>query len=133
MVFLNASGRGGMGFAFLLSYDFSRMGARSVLQYSQFPSLQPRSSMSCWASNTHLPQACAFYSPVAQRSMRCTSSLLFASPPWPETTAGQVAPVSLWASSVSQAQACCRNHTQGEWCLQQPQLAAGQWRQSASR
>ena len=53
LVFLDATGRGGLGFAFLPSYGFERMGTRSGLQYSQFPGLQPRSSVSCQAQVSH--------------------------------------------------------------------------------
>ena len=80
LVFLDDTGRGGLGLAFLPCYGFSRIGARPKPQYSQLPSLQPKSSMSCQASTVHLRQACAFNPPVAQRSMRYTSSMLFSSP-----------------------------------------------------
>ena len=54
LVFLDATGRRGLGFAFLPSYDFERMGTRSGLQYSQFSGLWPSSSMSCQAQINHL-------------------------------------------------------------------------------
>ena len=47
LVFLDATGRGGLGFAFLPSYGFERVRTRSGTQYSQLPSLWPRSSVSC--------------------------------------------------------------------------------------
>ena len=53
LVLLDATGRGGLGFAFLPSYGFERMGTRSEQQYLQFPSLQPRSSLSCPAQISH--------------------------------------------------------------------------------
>ena len=53
LVFLDATGRGGLVFAFLPSYGFERMGTRSGPQYSQFPSLRPRSSVSCQAQISH--------------------------------------------------------------------------------
>ena len=47
LVFLDATGRGGLGFTFLSSHGFETMGLRSGPQYSQLPRLWPRSSMSC--------------------------------------------------------------------------------------
>ena len=63
LVVLDATGRGRLGFAFLLSYGFERMGTKSGPQYSQLPSLQPRSSMnrhqtlSLWALSVSQSQA----------------------------------------------------------------------------
>ena len=54
LVFLDATERGGLGFTFLPSYGFVRMGASSGPQYSQLSSLQPRYSVSCWAPTVHL-------------------------------------------------------------------------------
>ena len=51
---------------------------RSGSQYSQLPSLQPRSSMSC--PTVHLHKARAFNPPVVRGSLQCTSSFLFKSP-----------------------------------------------------
>ena len=34
LVFLDATGRGGLGFTFLPPYGFTKMGTRSVMQYS---------------------------------------------------------------------------------------------------
>ena len=54
LVFLDAAGRWGLGFTFLPSYDFERMGTRSGTQYSQLlPSICPRSSVSCQAEISH--------------------------------------------------------------------------------
>ena len=102
LVFLDATGRGGLLFTFLPSYGFARMGARPGLQYSQLPSLQPRSSVSCRAPTVHLCQACALNLPVVLRSVQCTSFLLLASPICPEPTSRQVAPVSCWVCGATQ-------------------------------
>ena len=64
VVFLDATGRGKMVFAFLPSCSFVRMGSSSGLQYSQLPSLQLRSSMHCQAPIIHLHQAGVFNPPV---------------------------------------------------------------------
>ena len=129
LVFLDTTGRGGLGFTFLHSYGFVRMGARYRPQYLQLPSLQPRSSMSCQAPTVHLHHATAFNPPVVPRSTWCASSLVFARPPWPEPTtrqavtdnlhtrganqlpseqlnsaAGRATPVGLWASRLSKLQ-----------------------------
>ena len=125
LVFLDAAGRWGLGFTFLPSYDFVRMGTRSGLQYSQLPSIQSRSSVSCWVPTVHLHQAWAFNPPVAPRSMCYASSLLFTSPPWLEPTIGQAAPVSLWASSASPVLVSSSNQPQGKWYLEQPESAVG--------
>ena len=53
LVFLDGTERGGLGFTFLPSYGFERMGTKSGLQYSQFPGLQPRSCMSCQVQISH--------------------------------------------------------------------------------
>ena len=66
LVFLDATGRGGLSFAFLPSYGFESMGTRSELQFSQLPSLQPRSSMTCQAQISHSDSGCA-----AQDKLRC--------------------------------------------------------------
>ena len=71
LVFLDATGWGGLGFAFLPSYGSARMGDRSVSHCSQLPSLQPTSSM-CRAPTARLCQAGAFNPPVLL-SLRCTS------------------------------------------------------------
>ena len=46
MVFLDATGRGVLGLTFLPSFGSERMGTRSGSQYSQFPGLWSRSSVS---------------------------------------------------------------------------------------
>ena len=72
LVFLDAPGWGGLGFPFLPSYSFARMGARLGPQSSQLPSLQPRYSVRCLASTACLRQAGAFKPPVVL-SLRCTN------------------------------------------------------------
>ena len=52
LVFLNATGREGLGFAFIPSYVFERMGTRSGPQYSQLLSLRPRFSGALFHSAT---------------------------------------------------------------------------------
>ena len=67
LVLLDATGRGGLGFTFLPSYGFMRMGTRSGLQYSQLPSLWPRSSMNFQAPISHSASGCP-----APFKLRCT-------------------------------------------------------------
>ena len=78
------------------------MWARYGPQFSQLPRLQPRCSVSCRIPTVHPQQACAFNPPVALRSVCCTSSFIFTSPPWPELTAGQAEPVSCQAQGTIQ-------------------------------
>ena len=56
LVFLIATGRGDLAFAFLPSYGFVRMVTRSGLQHSQLPNHHPRSSVSCQAPTIYLHQ-----------------------------------------------------------------------------
>ena len=53
LVFLDATGRGRLGFTFLSSFGFERMGTRSGPQCSQLPSLWPRSPLGCQAQISH--------------------------------------------------------------------------------
>ena len=66
LVFLYPTGIGGMGFTFLPSSGFERLGTRSGSQYSQFPSLRSRSSVSCQAQISHSASGCA-----VQDKFRC--------------------------------------------------------------
>ena len=66
MVFLDATGRGVLGLTFLPSFGSERMGTRSGSQYSQFPSLRSRSSVSCQAQISHSASGCA-----VQDKFRC--------------------------------------------------------------
>ena len=119
LVFLDAAGRGGLGFAFLPSYGFGRMGAMSRLQYSQLPSPQPRSSISCWVPTVHLCQACAFNpprcvevcavclhlalcKPTMARAHHWTSSTCQPQGMWRQSASGLAARVSCWASGWNQ-------------------------------
>ena len=72
LVFLDATGRGGLGFAFLPSYGFSRKGSKSGPQSPQLPSLQASSSVCCQATTALLHQACASNLQVVL-SLRCTN------------------------------------------------------------
>ena len=54
LVFLDATGRGRLGFTFLSSFGFERMGTRSGPQYTQLPSFRPKSSVSYQAQISHL-------------------------------------------------------------------------------
>ena len=58
LVFLDTTGRRGLGFTFLPSYNFEKMGTMSGLQYSQLSSLRPRSFMSCQAQISHSVSGC---------------------------------------------------------------------------
>ena len=66
LVFLDATSRGGLGFAFFFSCGSVRMGARSGLQYSRLTSFQPRLSVCCQAPTVHLCQTDTFNPPVVQ-------------------------------------------------------------------
>ena len=80
LFFLDATERGGLGFAFLPSYGFLRMGARYGPQYSQCPasSLGPLSVAGVSLSICTKPPPLIYQ---LWRSVRCTSSSLFSSPP----------------------------------------------------
>ena len=117
LIFLDATGRGeGAGLCFSPFLCFASMETKSGLQYSQLSSLQPRSSMSCWAPTLYLHQAGAFYPPVVPVSMQC-HSLFFASPRGPEPAAGWMLPFSLWASG---ANSCWVNSTSQPRCMRVP-------------
>ena len=72
LVLLYATGWRGLGFSFLFSDGFVRMGPWSGSHSSQLPSLQPNSSDSCQVHRSLLCQARGF-SPPAVMSLRSTS------------------------------------------------------------
>ena len=114
LAFLDVIGTGGLGFALLPSNGFARIGARSGLQSSQFPSLQLRSSMSCLALSM-----CT--RPVPLIHQLCWG-LCGMPPPCSlpahcgrRPTTGHAAPLSLWLSSVSQARTSSSNQPISLW------------------
>ena len=92
LVFLDATGRGGLVFPFLPSYGFERMGTRSGSQHSQFPSLCPRSSMRCQAQISH---SASGHTAWVRPWVCCPTQAL------------SLWALSLWAHSERQAQRHC--------------------------
>ena len=92
-----------LGFTFLPSFGSERMGSRFGLQYSQFPSLWPRSFVSCQAQISHSATHSVSQSlPRSPRQVGCTVPLYYCLYERSAKQAGHRVPLchSLWVHVV---------------------------------